>query len=577
MKRILLQDTTGSLKKELRDFYVSFNSYLRDNGHTDKAQVVVVSNIGVYDKGLVVKTLPEGFIYVNLQNTNIADIVEKTILRGEKIDGLALDKKNKQMRLVLRNCGIIDPESIDDYIANDGYQGLANALSMGPEKVIEEMKKAGLRGRGGAGFPTWMKWNITRGVKGDDKYIICNGDEGDPGAYMDRSVLEGDPHSVIEGMMIAGFAMGAKHGIFYIRAEYPLAVERIQKAIDVCYAKGLLGKDIFGSGFDFDVEIRLGAGAFVCGEETALIASVEGLRGYPRPRPPFPSVKGLWGKPTAINNVETLANVPFIFLKGGEAFGSIGTEGSKGTKVFALTGKVKNSGLVEVPMGTTLREIVFDIGGGVFNNFAIKAIQTGGPSGGVIPEKFFDTPVEYESLQKLGSIMGSGGMIVLDENDCMVDISKFYLGFCVDESCGKCVPCRLGGTQMLHILKKISEGNGNLEDMVKLNQIAQAMQKASLCGLGQTAANPVLSTMKYFEEEYKAHIIDKKCPSGKCASLVSYSINKDRCTACGLCVRNCPVKAISGDRQSKYTIDMSKCIGCGNCYEVCKCSAVVRQ
>ena len=577
MKRILLQDTSGSLKKELRDFYVSFNSYLSDNGHTDKAQVVVVSDIGVYNKGLVAKVLPEGFIYADLQQAHIAEIVEKTILKGEKIDAIAFDKKNKQMRLVLRNCGIIDPEKIDDYIANDGYQGLANALAMGPEKVIEEMKKAGLRGRGGAGFPTWMKWNITRAVKGDDKYIICNGDEGDPGAYMDRSVLEGDPHSVIEGMVIGGFAMAARHGIFYIRAEYPLAVERIQKAINVCYAKGFLGKDIFGSGFDFDVEICLGAGAFVCGEETALIASVEGLRGYPRPRPPFPSVKGLWGKPTAINNVETLANVPYIFLKGGEAFGRIGTEGSKGTKVFALTGKVKNSGLVEVPMGTTLREIVFDIGGGVLNNFAIKAIQTGGPSGGVIPEQFFDTPVEYESLQKLGSIMGSGGMIVMDEHDCMVDISKFYLGFCVDESCGKCVPCRVGGTQMLHILKKISEGNGNLEDMVKLNQIAQAMQKASLCGLGQTAANPVLSTMKYFEEEYKAHIVDKKCPSGKCASLVSYSINKDRCTACGLCVRNCPVKAISGDRQSKYTVDMAKCIGCGNCYEVCKCSAVVRQ
>jgi NADH:ubiquinone oxidoreductase subunit F (NADH-binding) len=577
MKRILLQDTNGSLKKELRDFYVSLNSYLRDNGLTDKAQVVVVSNIGVYDKGIVAKVIPEGFVYINLQNASIPDIVQKTILNGEKIEGLVFDKKNKQMRLVLRNCGIIDPESIDDYIAHDGYQGLANALAMGPERVIEEMKRAGLRGRGGAGFPTWMKWNITRGVKGDEKYIICNGDEGDPGAYMDRSVLEGDPHSVIEGMVIGGFAMAAKHGIFYIRAEYPLAVERIQKAIDVCYTKGLLGKDIFGSGFDFDIEIRLGAGAFVCGEETALIASVEGLRGYPRPRPPFPSIKGLWGKPTAINNVETLANVPYIFLKGGEAFGKIGTEGSKGTKVFALTGKVKNSGLVEVPMGTTLREIVFDIGGGVLDNRAIKAIQTGGPSGGVIPEQFFDTPVEYESLQKLGSIMGSGGMIVMDENDCMVDISKFYLGFCVDESCGKCVPCRLGGTQMLHILKKISEGNGDLEDMVKLNQIAQAMQKASLCGLGQTAANPVLSTMKYFDDEYKAHIIDKKCPSGKCASLVSYGINKDRCTACGLCVRNCPVKAISGDRQSKYTIDMAKCIGCGNCYEVCKCSAVVRQ
>ncbi len=577
MKRILLQDTNGNLKKELRDFYVAFNSYLRDNNLADKAQVVLVSDAGVYDKGIVAKILPEGFIYVNLNSSHITEIVQSTLVKGEKIEALSFEKKNKQMRLVLRNCGILDPESIEEYIAQDGYQGLANALSMGPEKVIEEMKKSGLRGRGGAGFPTWLKWNITRGVQGDEKYIICNGDEGDPGAYMDRSVLEGDPHSVIEGLMIGGFAVGARHGIFYIRAEYPLAVERIQKAIDVCRAKGIVGNDIFGSGFDFDIEIRLGAGAFVCGEETALIASVEGLRGYPRPRPPFPSVKGVWGKPTVINNVETLANVPCILMKGGDAFGKIGTEGSKGTKVFALTGKVKNSGLVEVPMGTTLREIVFDIGGGVLHNHAIKAIQTGGPSGGVIPQQYFDTPVEYESLQKLGSIMGSGGMIVMDEFDCMVDISKFYLGFCVDESCGKCAPCRIGGTQMLGLLKKISEGKGESEDMVKLNQIAQAMQKASLCGLGQTAANPVLSTMKYFEAEYKAHVVDKKCPACKCPSLVVYSINKDRCTGCSLCARNCPVNAISGDRQSKYTIDTAKCIGCANCYEACKFNAIVRQ
>lgn len=577
MKRILIQDTNGDQKKALRDFSVSFTTQLRERGLSDAVQIVTIADIGVYNKGIVAKVLPEGFIYVNLDAARIGDIIEKTIQKGEKIPDLSLDKKSKQMRLVLRNCGVIDPESLDEYISCDGYQGLAKALAMGPEKVIEEMKKAGLRGRGGAGFPTWMKWNITRGVKGDIKYIICNGDEGDPGAYMDRSILEGDPHSVIEGMMIGGLATGATQGIFYIRAEYPLAVERIQKAIDVCYAKGILGKNILGSSFNFDIEIRLGAGAFVCGEETALIASIEGLRGYPRPRPPFPSVKGLWNRPTVINNVETLANISYIFLHGGEAFAKIGVEGSTGTKVFALTGKVRNSGLVEVPMGITLREIVFDIGGGVFDNRAIKAIQTGGPSGGVIPQQFFDTPVGYESLQKLGSIMGSGGMIVLDENDCAVDISKFYLGFCVDESCGKCAPCRIGGTQMLVILKKISEGKGTEDDLKKLEQIAQAMQKASLCGLGQTAPNPVLSTLKYFMEEYRAHVIDHKCPSGKCASLVSYSINKENCTGCGMCARVCPVGAITGSRQDKYIIDAAKCISCGQCFDVCKFTAVIRQ
>jgi NADH:ubiquinone oxidoreductase subunit F (NADH-binding) len=577
MKRVLIQDTNGNQKKALRDFATSFSSQLRERDLAEKAQVVTVADIGVYNKGIVAKVLPEGFIYTELEIRHIAEIIDTTVVKGEKVAALALDKKNKQMRIVLRNCGIINPESIEDYIANDGYQGLVNALEMGPEKVIEEMKKSGLRGRGGAGFPTHLKWKITRDVTGEQKYIICNGDEGDPGAYMDRSVLEGDPHSVIEGMVIGGLAVGASYGFFYIRAEYPLAVERIQKAIDQCHAKGFLGQNIFGSGFNFEVEIRLGAGAFVCGEETALIASVEGLRGYPRPRPPFPSVKGLWGRPTVINNVETLANVPYIFLKGGEAFGKIGTEGSKGTKVFAVTGKVRNSGLVEVPMGITLREIVFDIGGGVLENRAIKAIQTGGPSGGVIPEKYFDTPVEYESLQKLGSIMGSGGMIVMDENDCMVDISKFYLRFCVDESCGKCAPCRVGGMQMLGLLKKITKGKGAEEDLSKLVLIAQAMQKASLCGLGQTAPNPVLSTLRYFMDEYRAHVIDRKCPSGKCSSLVTYLITRDKCTACGMCFRACPVNAISGSRQDKYVIDPEKCISCGQCYEVCKFGAVQRQ
>jgi NADH:ubiquinone oxidoreductase subunit F (NADH-binding)/ferredoxin len=577
MKRVLIQDTNSDQKKVPRDFVTAFVNQLRERNLAEQCQVITVSDIGIYSKGIVVKVLPEGFVYVNLEQKHIVDIIDQTILKGEKIDAIAIERKSKQMRIVLRNCGIIDPESIDDYIANDGYQGLVKALEMGPEKVIEEMKKSGLRGRGGAGFPTWLKWNLTRAVLGEQKFIICNGDEGDPGAYMDRSVLEGDPHSVIEGMMIGGFAVGASLGYFYIRAEYPLAVERIQKAIDQCHAKGMLGKNIFGSGFNFDIEIRLGAGAFVCGEETALIASVEGLRGYPRPRPPFPSVKGLWDKPTVINNVETLANVPYILYKGGAEFGQVGTEGSKGTKVFALTGKVRNSGLVEVPMGISLREIVFDIGGGVLNNRTIKAIQTGGPSGGVIPEQYFDTPVEYESLQKLGSIMGSGGMIVLDQNDCMVDISKFYLGFCVDESCGKCAPCRIGGTQMLLILTRISQGKGTEDDLLKLSTIAQAMQKASLCGLGQTASNPVVSTLKYFKDEYREHVVDHKCSSGKCAAMVCYSITKEKCTACGMCFRVCPVNAISGSRQDKYTIDMEKCISCGQCYEVCKFDSVLRQ
>lgn len=577
MKQILIQDTNGNLRRELRDFHIAFSSQLRDHGLGEAAQVVTAADIGVYHQGLVVKVLPEGFMYGHLEIKHIAEIIEKTIQQGLKIEALALEKKSKQLRLVLRNCGQIDPESFEDYVSHDGYQGLAKALDMGPEKVIAEMKKAGLRGRGGAGFPTWMKWDITRGVAGVIKYIICNGDEGDPGAYMDRSVLEGDPHTVIEGLMIGGLAIGAEQGIFYIRAEYPLAIERVQKAINECYARGLLGKNVLGSRFNFDIEIRLGAGAFVCGEETSLIASVEGLRGYPRPRPPFPSVKGLWEQPTAINNVETLASVPYILFHGGETFGRIGVEGSTGTKVFALTGKVRNSGLVEVPMGVTLREVVFDIGGGVLNNRAIKAIQTGGPSGGVIPEKFFDTPIGYESLQKLGSIMGSGGMIVLDENDCMVDISKFYLGFCVDESCGKCAPCRIGGTQMLAILKRIADGKGVDDDLKMLNEIAMAMQKASLCGLGQTAPNPVLSTLKYFEAEYKAHVIDKKCPAGKCSSLVSYSINSEKCTACGMCARICPAEAITGSRAEKYIVHGDKCISCGQCYEVCKFAAVIRQ
>ncbi|MEW5894760.1 MAG: NADH-quinone oxidoreductase subunit NuoF [Candidatus Omnitrophota bacterium] len=483
----------------------------------------------------------------------------------------------KQIRVVLRNCGVIDPDDITDYLAQDGYQAVKKVLAKNSmDYVIEQLKISGLRGRGGGGFPTWMKWDFTRKVNADQKYVICNGDEGDPGAYMDRSVLEGDPHSVLEGMMIAGFAVGATKGFLYIRAEYPLAVERVQRAIEQAREYGLLGTKILGSNFNFELEIRLGAGAFVCGEETALIASIEGKRGCPVPRPPYPAVKGLWGKPTVINNVETLANISSIFLKGGEWFAGIGSEKSKGTKVFALTGKINRTGLIEVPMGITLREIVLEIGGGAPEGKKIKAIQTGGPSGGVIPEQFFDTPVDYENLQKLGSIMGSGGMIVMDEDDCMIDIAKFYLGFCVDESCGKCAPCRIGGTQLLSILKDISEGKAEMEDIGKLKRISQAMQKASLCGLGQTAANPVLSTLQYFEQEYLMHINDKRCPAGKCKSLFQYNIIQEKCRRCTVCQRSCPAGAIAGDREQGFWIIQDKCIKCGQCFDVCKFGAVKR-
>ncbi len=574
-KIVLIKDTKEN--KKTKHFYDILISKLRDQNLADSIQVVRAADIGLYNKGIVFKILPENVVYANVKEEDLDLIIEKTLKKNKVIQELVFKIDNKQLRVVLRNCGVIDPENIDDYICQDGYQAFKKILSKKSQDfVIDEMKISGLRGRGGGGFPTWMKWNFAKGVESDQKYVICNADEGDPGAYMDRSVLEGDPHSVLEGMMISGYAIGATKGFLYIRAEYPLAIKRINLAINQARKYGLLGENIFGSGFDFDLEIRLGAGAFVCGEETALIASIEGKRGCPRPRPPYPSIKGLWGKPTVINNVETLANIPIILLKGGKWFSSIGTETSKGTKVFAVTGKVQNSGLVEVPMGTTLREIVFDIGGGVLDGKKIKAIQTGGPSGGVIPEEFFDTPVEYESLQKLGSIMGSGGMIVMDETDCMVDIAKFYLGFCVEESCGKCAPCRIGGTQLLGLLTKISEGKGELDDLRKLRVISACMQKASLCGLGQTAANPVLSTMKFFEAEYLAHILDKRCPSGKCSDLFSYAVIEEKCKRCGLCARNCPVDAITGSKDQPYVIDQEKCIQCGRCFEVCRFSAIRR-
>ncbi|MFA7283307.1 MAG: NADH-ubiquinone oxidoreductase-F iron-sulfur binding region domain-containing protein [Candidatus Omnitrophota bacterium] len=574
---VFIKDT-GLEGDRTKDFYAAFLNLLRENSLEEKAQVVRVADIGIYNQGLVVKFPEKDVTYVKVGEEDLKEVVAKTVKEGKVIDRLLFKEEPKQLRIVLRNCGEIDPENIDEYIAKDGYRALAKVLKdYKPADVIEELKKSGLRGRGGAGFPTWLKWKLTHETQDTQKYMICNADEGDPGAYMDRGVLEGDPHSVLEGLIIAGYTIGASQGYFYVRAEYPLAVERVEKALKQAYDYGFLGKNILGSNFSFDIDIRLGAGAFVCGEETALIASIEGRRGTPRPRPPYPSVKGLWDKPTAINNVETLANIAPIILKGGNWYSSIGTEKSKGTKVFALTGKVKNSGLVEVPMGITLREIVFDIGGGMLSDKGIKAIQTGGPSGGVIPKEYLDTPVDYENLQKLGSIMGSGGMIVMDEDDCMVDIAKFYLGFCVDESCGKCVPCRIGGYQMLSVLNKITESQGQIEDLDKLKRIALAMQKASLCALGQTAANPVISTIRYFEEEYRDHIVNKKCRSHKCKHLLNYNVIQDRCKRCRVCVINCPVNAISGDKEKGFFVDPKTCVRCGKCFEVCKFNAIAKE
>jgi NADH:ubiquinone oxidoreductase subunit F (NADH-binding)/NAD-dependent dihydropyrimidine dehydrogenase PreA subunit len=509
----------------------------------------------------------------------VEKIVKNHIISGkiQKEFIYKTDTEKKQFKLILSNCGKVNPESIEDYISLNGYRAVEKVLIQGSrEDVIDQLKISGLRGRGGGGFPTWLKWNFAKGVNADKKYIICNGDEGDPGAYMDRSLLEGNPHAIIEGMIIAGFAVGADEGFFYIRAEYPLAISRIQKAIDAATEWGLLGDNILDTGFNFSLQIRLGAGAFVCGEETALIASIEGKRGYPSPRPPYPSVKGLWSRPTVINNVETLANIPLILDRGGKWFSKIGSKDSKGTKVFALTGKVKNSGLVEVPMGITLREIVYDIGGGVSGG-KVKAIQTGGPSGGVIPEKHFDTPVDYESLQKLGSIMGSGGMIVMDEKDCMVDIAKFYMKFCVEEACGKCSPGRIGTYQMLQYLKKISIGQANMKDLQLLEDIAYAVQRTALCGLGQTAPNPVISTLKFFRSEYISHIKDQKCPAGKCKSLLKYQIIEEKCKKCGACMKVCPAGAISGDKDKGYLIDQKKCIQCGECFQICSFDAIKKD
>ena len=583
---------TGCVASEGAELYDALKKELAAQGVADDAQVVRTGCFGFCEKGPIVKCLPDETFYVSVKPEDAREIVAEHVVKGRPVARLLYDKSQsqchakledisfyqKQVRIVLRNCGVIDPEKIDEYIARDGYAALAKVLTeMTPDQVVDEMRKAGIRGRGGAGFPTWMKWKFSKDAPGDEKYVVCNADEGDPGAYMDRSTIEGDPHSVLEAMAIAGRTIGARNGVVYIRAEYPLAIEHLKTAIAQAREYGLLGKNILGTGFDFDVEIRLGAGAFVCGEETALLASTMGKRGMPIPRPPFPAVSGLWQKPTVINNVETYANVPVIILRGGEWFSKIGTPKSTGTKVFALTGKINNSGLIEVPMGITLREIIYDIGGGIRNGKKFKAVQTGGPSGGVITADYLDMPIDYEHLQELGSIMGSGGMIVMDEDDCMVDVARFYQDFCVDESCGKCAPCRIGTRTLLNLLDKIVGGRGEASDLDKIREVGTAMQKAALCGLGQTAPNPVLSTMKYFEEEWRAHIEDKRCPAGKCTKLVRYEIDEAKCIGCTLCARKCPVNTIKGERQKPHRIVQENCIKCGECLKACKFGAVSRR
>ncbi len=555
-----------------------------------EVQVVMTGCFGFCEKGPIVKVLPDNTFYVQVTPEDAATIVEEHLVKGRQVkhllyenpetelpvsDSKHMDFYKKQVRIALRNCGFINPESIDEYIARDGYAALAKCLSeMTPQEVIDEIKRSGQRGRGGGGFPTGLKWEITSKSVADQKYVVCNADEGDPGAFMDRSILEGDPHSVIEAMAICGYCTGSTKGLVYIRAEYPLAIQRLKTALTQAKEYGLLGNEIFGTNFSFDITIRYGAGAFVCGEETALIHSMEGLRGEPTFKPPFPSESGYLGKPTTVNNVETLASIPVIINKGAEFFNSIGTEKSKGTKVFALAGKINNVGLIEVPMGTTLREVIFDIGGGIKGGKKFKAVQTGGPSGGCLTNSFLDTPIDYDNLIAAGSMMGSGGMIVMDEDDCMVSIAKFYLEFTLEESCGKCTPCRIGNKRLFEILEKITKGLGTEEDLTRLRSLCKVIKDTSLCGLGQTSPNPILSTLDNFYDEYLAHVKDHKCPAGQCKSLVKYYIDEEKCTGCTLCFRNCPVGAITGEKRSPHYIDNSICIKCGVCYEKCKFDAV---
>ena len=587
---ILVCGGTGCRASASKNIICRLEDCLKERALEDEVQVIATGCFGFCEKGAIVKIMPDNTFYVQVKPEDAEEIVNEHIIKGRKVERLLYkepskkvtvsDSKHmefykKQLRIALRNCGFIDPENIEECIGRDGYSALAKCLTeMTPEAVIDEIKRSGLRGRGGGGFPTGLKWEFARKYQADQKYVVCNADEGDPGAFMDRSIMEGDPHSVIEAMAICGYSIGASKGLVYIRAEYPLAIERLRIAIEQAEKYGLLGENILGTDFSFHIEIRYGAGAFVCGEETALIHSMEGHRGEPTTKPPFPAESGYLNKPTNVNNVETLANIPVILNKGADWFASIGTERSKGTKVFALAGKINNVGLIEVPMGTTLREVIYEIGGGIKNGKKFKAVQTGGPSGGCLTEKHLDTPIDFDNLLAAGSMMGSGGMIVMDEDDCMVAVAKFYLEFIVEESCGKCSPCRIGNKRLLEILTRITEGKGTMEDLDNLRNLSQVIKDTALCGLGQTSPNPVLSTLEHFYDEYVAHIRDHKCPAGKCKALLSFRIDPQLCVGCTLCSRNCPVDAIIGERKEAHFIDTTKCIKCGTCKDKCKFNAI---